>query len=736
MDLESTQTQFFAKNNADVTHFTSPTVTESPPAPALGMPFRSQPTDAPVEIFSRSRKMPLLTFSSSDAHGYSKSLDIGTALLASIKDVVNFQNWIGVKYDYIGVTITPQTTAFWRGLLGVTSLPFNIAQAGASDLTPSMLSTMPTTYIDCSVNDAVTILFPWNSPQSFIPFEVVGAHHSIVVWVAAPVTCDSAPGVSVSSHFKIDAQFVNPTFHIPNHGSARTFPTATWTTHAVPTGYSQMWAQGRRPPEEAAAKSEKGVVTRALEATAGIASVASDVGIMPTFTGLAAGVFNAAASFADNLGFDKPISVCAPQYVIDRPTQGFATFSGLSTTDVLSSSHEPYVGTDPELLASTVDMTSLDYLKSMPSLVGKTVLPHNVTTPTHIRSISVGPQHAWVSTDNKKVMYSNLARVARCFNNWRGSIGYRIMVPANVYTKCVLAITHSLTPETTFNEDAPLCYLDVAQSKTVDFVIPWIQNTPYLPVQADGGAGSVYKSSNGYINIFCLLANQGTTPGTNPKDLDLLIWQIGSSDTQLTTYLNPFFPGSKLTNTFNSPQGLFGYVGDVKLSGVVAEDDIQSLREIVHRPSFHHSATLVANTAYAVPKLSLLGSRNHWALLMSKFMYARGGVKYTLVSRGAPTNGTVEIMASDPTKGEDALTLWDRTRSLVYEIFVPFTDYLGYIELQNWHNQIEHSFRGFWLRSDVASTIHVYASLCDDLSVGVLVPGLNQEYAAAIPVAS
>ena len=294
-------------------------------------------------------------------------------------------------------------------------------------------------------------------------------------------------------------------------------------------------------------------------------------------------------------------------------------------------------------------------------------------TPTLLASIPVHPRYCWQTLANNFVS-SNMDAIGSMFSNWSGDIGYKVIVPGSSMSRVRLALTYSWTKPAAFSENMRYMYVEVDSTATIDAVIPWMQPSPYLPLPLTRGS---FTSTfpNGYFSIFQITDVIGSEPGVTPPPLSVLIFATAGQNLSFSGYrsclsgLDSYHPGVAF------PQSFLGLSETVRFPRVLAEDNVRSYREILHRPLFCSQLVLAAGANDTVP-LTVLPEV--FKYILQKFRYYRGSMNIHLsASPNAvfPRGTFVPLVASNGSAIE-----WYPESCPVITVTLPFLHPNGYLE--------------------------------------------------------
>nr|AHA44482.1 gp2 [Picalivirus D] len=624
------------------------------------------PSDAPNEMMARVRKLIPFVWTTTQAAESVYGISPINELLNSLATSVDYTHWEFVKYRRCVIRLTLNTSRFYRGALLLTMVPGTIGSTQQDRYSSLPLSTLPSTIIDATSTSTVEIAIPWLSTRPKEPTSFFTGFNPgfLALTVLSPLVSESDLGVTVAASLSLEAYFDSPELFDPSD-TGLTVPPLAARLVIPPKAITPAYTQGpgtRAVSQEAAAKVEKGTLTQIAET---VSSISSSLSSVPLIGGFATGVSlisSALGSVFDWFGLSKPLNVSTPRYVIPTRDMFIQTFHGVLASSPLSCDILPYVSTDPHLVADTSDGCSLMRLACTPSLIQKYNLVNTVpSTPILLGTLAVAPNVGY--TDGTNTAFSNSGYAASFFRYWRGTMAFKVYIPASVMSRTRLVITHSFDRPTVWSENLRAEYYEIQGSTTIDIEVPWIMPDPYMPLSLPTKNTAQNPNANGYLTLWSATSLVNDNPGVSPPPLTAFIWSMCTPQTQFAGYRNP--TASRLVS-FTNAQGSFSARSTDMVDGITCETDIVSLREILHRPYTTLPATVVpavAPAAFSVLTSPLI------KYILYKFRYFRGSFNVTFRAR-APFTGPIIIANTiDPDEG----VYWYNSESPTFTVTVPYS---------------------------------------------------------------
>ena len=703
----------------DVTSYANNEAPFAVALPARTLPSAVQKSDAPDEIMSRTRKLTSYIWSSATAFGTIHTFYPGSELLSSLASIVRVVDFTYISYKGVRLRFTPNTTKFYRGMLGITFVPAVWSRNNAFAYTPTALSSLPTTYLDASSCTAVEYVYPWSSIRSKDRYDALnsGLGH-LVLWVLDPLCCETAPGEVASISVNIEASFEDPHLQDPNTNFSVVPTVPARVTNTQPAG-SFAYAQANGVNKEARMKAEKGTISSALDSTSKIAAKVSSFPVIGEFAGGLAVMAKAASRAFDFLGLAKPLNLSTPTFTIRNPLPFSATLDGVISAEPLSAEQLPFVATEPSFVAADVDECALEYLLKRPSLIARyTTGPVPGDTPVLLGAFPVAPSYGWITNPNF-YSASNLGAVATAFETWRGDLAFKFIVPGNPLNRCRLAIMYSITKQAVFSESNRFMYVDVEGTTVIDGVIPWTVNVPFRPLPIPNLATNSNQSNNGYLHVFQVSALIADSPSVAPQPLSVLVFACATPNLQFAGMRNPT-QGKSLALGVALPNGFLGLDSSVHIDRLLAEDNIKSLRQMMHRLYSVGPFTLTKGVT-TTPNVTI-PFPHQWFLYMFRFW--RGSITFTITNSYLATNTAkaITIWPSDKTQ-DDTAVIWYPELQPRIQITLPFLEPAGALDTGSFYTAQLPGLLSFF-HADPTNNydIFIHLSFNDDLSLGVPVP--------------
>lgn len=651
-------------HSGDVASYSSQDALSAPSTHVPTQIAAVQPLLSGSELLERTRRLTSFTWSSSHGLFNCYAVPVANELILSLATVAKMTLYKYISFDSIKLRVTPVSNRYFRGALAATFWPGPLL--AANSMPPTRLSSLPTTIYDASSCQAFEMDIPWILPLSKIDLDVVGTNFGFVVfWVASPLVQDTAAAITTSITLNLEATFVNPVLHDPVPSSnlpsvvnrpARFTPSGSFAGLQMPT-------KSRTVKQEAEAKAEKGTVSSTLDSVSAIAGAASVLPVVGPFAAGLSVVASAASSVFDWFGMSKPTNITIPYFVNTGNLPLSNCLTGATSADVFAASPTPYVSNEPHLVNSYTDELNMSTIRLTPTMIATGTITSTEENRLAL-TVAVNPYYGWLGSSS--YCPSNIDFGTRAFQKWRGDISYKIVFPSSALATCRLAITHSLTKLTTFTEQVRYTYIDVQGTTVVDLTIPWIQHRPYISSPAY--FNDIARPSNGFVQVWQILPLTGDGSAETPPPITFFVFASASQNFSTAT-LRP------VSESFaNDPpaQGLLGFESTTAITNLLADDNVQSFRELVQRPVWVYQAWAILGGRATIDLKTLLNS-NLMRALNTRYRFYRGSL---IVSLRLPESDETNYIIMDSTRS--CSYLWTVERSPEVNILLPYSTTQGF----------------------------------------------------------
>lgn len=354
-----------------------------------------------------------------------------------------------------------------------------------------------------------------------------------------------------------------------------------------------------------------------------------------------------------------------------------STHDGLTTADVLSIDQQPFVATEPSFVAADVDEAAFMYRMERPQLIKRmTTLTMAGDTPLLLGTVPVCPNYGFAAGVNFQP--GNLALHAQSFKFWTGPLEYKIVIPANPLTRCRIAVMYSLNKQSTFSENSRYMYVDIEGTTVIDGVIPWCRSDPYGTIPDYSGGGSVSTNSvNGYLHFFQISNLVADTPAVTPSPLGMLVFAAATPDLKFAGVRFPVIGAAATLTRGVAQQNFLGLKSNVRIDRLLAEDNITSIRQLLHRIVQVGDITL---GALGTTTTVVLSPPWEIAWFLYSFKYWRGSFTavLTAVDNCTDTQNVAIDSNANGSVANDHDVLWYPNMSPRFAFVIPYIEMKGY----------------------------------------------------------
>jgi len=321
---------------------------------------------------------------------------------------------------------------------------------------------------------------------------------------------------------------------------------------------------------------------------------------------------------------------------------------------------------------------------------------------------------------------THLGYAASFFQLWRGSMHYQFFFPSTQYRKARIAITWSPYALLGYSENVHQQIVTINGSTSVDFSVPWNMPEYSRPLLVPLANTSDGGSNNGYIQIW-ILAKLTTASDTSTRQNKVYVRSAAGADLQFMSF-KPLIDSNRRVAIAATPgllkatraQGPISAATGSTYTGIIAEDNVLNLREIVHRYTsvqqqvpFTTGTTLILNPMdYTTDDLL--------AYVYRKFVYWRGSVNYKVLTE-AFSPYPCQLRMSREGNIESGAAYVDTRINPCLEVTVPFISRYGVFISPN-ASPDQSSALNYVLECAGDTTVDIHRSGGDDFNAGYLLP--------------
>jgi len=243
-------------------------------------------------------------------------------------------------------------------------------------------------------------------------------------------------------------------------------------------------------------------------------------------------------------------------------------------------------------------------------------------------------------------------------------------------TRCRLAIMYSNVQQVAFSESNRYMYVEIDGTTTIDGTIPWCKQQPYARVPYPSLATpNLSAAANGYLHVFQVTNLIADTPATAPAPLSILIFAVTTPQLNMASFRDPT-SNNPLTRGIALPNGFLGMDASFTVTKLMAEDDVRSIREIMHTKRNLGSISVVPG---ALSLVLLYNSSSFHSYFQQMYKYCRGSITYTLSATGCSSTvmDRIRIQYTNAIAG-DTVIEWFPALQPRFSVTIPFNDPVGF----------------------------------------------------------
>jgi len=472
-----------------------------------------------------------------------------TTVSLKFPDVI-FQNSTNVvkKLDYftffranVKIRLVFNATPFMSGKYWLFFAPFDdVSNRGAMLSNLPNATGFPGVEIDVGSNAPVEIKMPYCSPLSH--FNLLDSHSNMgemYIVPINPIQSGTSP-ITVGASFTIFAWFEDIELAMPT-SKAVTIPSANeevWTAQ-IGIGDSaaddEVWTAQVKGSEEHAATSGP-PISGIANTVAAAASVLGKIPILGSWMRPVEWVSRAIGGAASAVGWNKPTNLDKNCPYINVPAKGFTNADGIDLSSKLGAMPDNGLTYDGGIFSTEVDEMDLTYVSSK-SCIFRSAIPWTLSTAVgqtlHYNAVAPG-----LTQGTSILSPTTVAYVASMFQQWRGTIKYRLAAAKTAFHTGRLRVTYhpgvygTNATTGTVAENAYNWILDLSVSSELEFEVPYVSNVPWKEVFLGAYDDADWRKemhSTGTITITVL--NQLRRASNSVADnVPLNMWISGGED--------------------------------------------------------------------------------------------------------------------------------------------------------------------------------------------------------------
>lgn len=480
--------------------------------------------------------------------------DAFDSLSLKFPDVI-FQNSANVvkKLDYftffranVKIRLIFNATPFMSGKYWLFFAPFDDVSNRAAQLNNLPNCTgYPGVEIDIASNAPVEIKMPYCSPLSH--FNLLDSHSNMGEMYIVPINRIRSGTTPLASGatFNIFAWFEDIELAMPTSKAATVPPVPpveeeVWTAQVGSIADEEVWTAQIRSEEHAATSGPP--ISGIANAVASAASVLGSVPVLGSWMRPVEWVSRAIGGAASAVGWNKPTNLDKNCPYINVPAKGFTNADGIDLSSKLGAMPDNGLTYDGGIFSTEVDEMDLTYVSSKSCLFRSEIpwtIGNSVGTVLHYNAVAPGLVQKYADTPTEDALSpTTLAYVASMFQQWRGTIKFRLAAAKTAFHSGRVRITYhpgvygSDALSGTTDENAYNWILDLSVSSELEFEVPYVSNVPWKEVylgQFQDLTWDSEKYSTGTITI-TILNQLRRASNSVSSNVPLNMWISGGED--------------------------------------------------------------------------------------------------------------------------------------------------------------------------------------------------------------
>ncbi len=531
------------------------------------------PSDDMSNILTREYRLPSIIWNTSHAIGDPIGVMSFPEDLVDLSVFINdrLKNYMFFR-SKLRLTFRINTTKFEYGSILISWLPYynHTSSQACRHLTLTQCSQNNANILSANIGNTLTFDVPYISPLTYMAVADIGAAAHLGMLGSVFITCltpllSVSPNPPASVEISVFAKFLEPEvaglqpLTTPDlssplmknfkRRSARQIKPSLWT-EAKPQSSSGKRAPAPRNAHEADKKVSSGSLIDVVEST-----VSSVLSVTDTAMGVM-GALEKLGPLLGALGLGKPIMNTPNAF------QNVEMGSDLVSSDGIDYCQQLTMGTGAQ---TAVDSNIIDGDSPQPGVYEMCRKPHysnkfsfdNSANPdqilftTRVHPLNLTGQ---IFTNGTKFIMSlgPINWYSSMYYFWRGSLKMLFYFNTSGFTTTRVRITHvpgvalSAVDLASYSGDLISKIVDITGDTTVEFTVPYLQQTQFVPVQYDF-TGTTADFYNGTIMV-SLVNPVNASDTTAASTVNCAIFTAAGEDFELMQFVGPRKPSGWITN--------------------------------------------------------------------------------------------------------------------------------------------------------------------------------------------
>jgi hypothetical protein len=420
-----------------------------------------------------------------------------------------------------------------------------------------------------------------------------------------------------------------------------------------------------------------GPISSTLMKVSNAANVFTKVPLLSTYASMTSWYAELLASAASAFGWCKPINLENSTRVTQNYLPYTANVDGPDNSFPLSFSYKNQVGKAQGFSGTDLDEMDFKFLCTIPTYYAQATWLPNQAAGTSLVSVDVRPLGALVTrlitartiTDAAPYQF-----VARMFNQWRGSLVYKLKLVKTEFHSGRLAVSFSPSDGHVISPSVPTLtntsflhrqIIDIRECNEFTFEVPYISSSPFMK----------YTNSIGRFTVHVL--DPLVAPSTVPQAIQIIVETCMGSDAEfavprkfnvntiygLTPQSGDPFSSNLEANVCSNYRGLIGSSKPTSNECVnslyCVGESISSLRTLAKLPSIvtftaaPTAAAFLNILPFSIPLwiynstpayIDGVTNADTYSLIAQLYLFGRGGVRLKYIDNTAVTNADAFVV--------------------------------------------------------------------------------------------
>lgn len=386
---------------------------------------------------------------------------------------------------------------------------------------------------------------------------------------------------------------------------------------------------------------KQGTMGKVAGAVSDVASKLTTVPIIGSIASAVAPVASAIGSVLDYFGWDKPTSLAAPVFNIDRGGRGLTSATGQDIAEPLGLKFDQKLSTEA-CHFGLEDVTTRSFLKLIqtPMWLNSFTIPNNQVVGNVFKRIQCRPWAPFVQVTlpTEEQRHDYLSWYSQFFSSCRGGYRYYIHFDTSSYTTASVRITYEPSNQAvaviTDGGDSFSRIVDINGATSIVTEVPYCYPRARMPI-----AYSVADNAPSNGQLLFSLVNPIQTNGSSADVIWVNVFRCAADDfrfyqphvfTTTKTYVPPFAAstGRIMSNSLVEQMAsqTVTSLGDgpkVLFERVTEDEEVQTHNDFLHR--YHLSQPASLNVTPIMPQIGNGGDAFYW---MGPFRAYRGSTRH------------------------------------------------------------------------------------------------------------